>query len=420
MLNGQFVNWLTVTLEQLAKCKKSGKLQLFMDNTLERIHKAGLRFLVPLTSEETYKTITEEAIKLVKADFAIIYLERDGELERVFASSPKVKHTYIRHNGFTYRAFNSHSPYVISEKKLQKVHPEVAKLGIRSTILIPLTYKNKSIGVLSVDSKKSEFFTKKELLILKLFGSTVSLALRKTQLYDETKKALELRDLFISIASHELRTPLTSLNGYIQLLYSRFQKKDTPEANWVKELYEESKRLTNLVSELLEINRIKQGELHFVFQEAALHEIIEKAVERYKFVDHTHTIIIENNVKGSDDIVIGDFNKLLQVISNLINNAIKFSPDKASIVISLSKVKKMLLVRVADSGEGIDATDLPKLFQEFYKGANSLREQKEGLGMGLMLAKHIVAAHKGTIEILSEKARGTVVEVKLPGIKVRN
>jgi K+-sensing histidine kinase KdpD len=389
-----------------------------MENTLERIHKAGLRFLVPLTSDETYKTIAEEAMKLVKADYATIYLERDGVLERVYASSPKVKHINIRQNGFTYQAFSSHNPYVVSEKKLQKIHPEVTKLGVKSTILIPLTYKNKSIGVLSVDSRKSEFFTKKELLILKLFGSTVSLALRKTQLYDETKKALELRDLFISIASHELRTPLTSLNGYIQLLYSRFQKKDTPEANWVRELYEESKRLTNLVSELLEINRIKRGELQFVFQEASLKEIIEKAVERYKFVNNNHTIIVEDTVGNLEDIVIGDFNKLLQVVSNLINNAIKFSPSKASIVISLAKNKKMLVLRVIDKGEGIEAADLPKLFQEFYKGANSLRDQKEGLGMGLMLSKHIVAAHKGTIEILSERDKGTVVEVRMPQAKI--
>ncbi len=146
--------------------------------------------------------------------------------------------------------------------------------------------------------------------------------------------------------------------------------------------------------------------------------MIEKAVDRYKFIKNNHTIIIERHVAKSEDFVIGDFNKLLQVVANLINNAIKFSPATASIIISLSKEKKTLVLRVADSGEGIDTADLPKLFQEFYKGANSLRDQKEGLGMGLMLAKHIIAAHKGTIEILSEKDRGTVVEVKLPSVKL--
>lgn len=388
-----------------------------MENVLAQIHESGLRFLAPLTPEETYQTIAQEVKKLVKADYVSIYLEIDGELERVYTSTSKIEGIRIRQRGFTYKAFTSGEPSVINEKNLNKIHPEVAKLGVRSTILIPLIYKKKSIGVLSVDSKKSEFFSEKELNILKLFGSMAMLAIRKTQLYDETKKALELRDLFISIASHELRTPLTSLNGYIQLLYSRMGKKDTPEANWVKELYAESNRLTGLVSELLEINRIKQGQLQYIFRETFMSEVVDKAVERRKFIDTDHTIIVQNKLKSHDDMVIGDFDKLLQVVNNLINNACKFSPKGAKIVISLTAQKNMLTIQVVDNGEGIDSADLPKLFQEFYKGANSLREQREGLGMGLILSKHIVAAHKGKIDIRSEEKKGTVVEVKLPRVR---
>ena len=385
-----------------------------MDNVLEKIHKAGLQFLLPLTPEEINQTIAREAMQLVKADFASIYLEENGHLVRVYTSTQKIHDVKIRKNGFTYQAHQSHEPRVISESKLKKIHPELTALGVRSTILVPLTYKNKSIGVISLDSKKAEFFNTKELKILKLFGSMASLALRKTQLYDETKKALELRDLFISIASHELRTPLTSLNGYIQLLYTRMGSKDTPEANWVRELHAESGRLTALVSELLEINRIKQGQLQVVLRETSMSEVVEKAVERYRFIEHDHTIIIEDKVKKGEDTVIGDYDKLLQVASNLISNALKFSPKSAAIVVSLFLQKKSIVLQVTDTGSGIESSELPKVFEEFYKGANSLREQKEGLGMGLILAKHIIAAHKGTIEIRSEEKKGTTVEVKLP------
>lgn len=388
-----------------------------METILEQIHKAGLKFLAPLTLDETYRTVASEAIKLVKADYASIYLDIDGSLERVYTSSSKIIKSQIRHNGNTYKAFKAKTPTVISEETLHKIHPELVQIGIKSKILIPLTYKDKPIGVLSVQSKKSEFFTNKELRILKLFGSMVSLALRKSQLYGETKKALELRDLFISIASHELRTPLTSLNGYIQLLYNRLGTKDTPEANWTKELYAESKRLTSLVSELLEINRIKQGQLQFIFRECHMGEVVANALERFSFMELENDLHFTNTLKPGEDMIVGDFDKLLQVVSNLISNALKFSPEKSEISILLTANKNMIMLQVIDHGEGIDPSDLPKIFEEFYKGANSLREQKEGLGIGLILAKHIVAAHKGTIELRSEKKKGTIVEVNLPRIK---
>src|SRR5690606_7915517 len=118
----------------------------------------------------------------------------------------------------------------------------------------------------------------KETDILKLFGSFASLAIKKNELYEETKNALEVRDMFISLASHELRTPLTSINGYIQLLHSRKDKLGHSESKWINELYEESKRLTNLVRELLEVNRIKQGQLQFILRETKFSDIVTSAI----------------------------------------------------------------------------------------------------------------------------------------------
>jgi signal transduction histidine kinase len=385
-----------------------------MENILEKINTAGVKFLAPLTPEETFATIASETKKLVSAEYVSIFLEKNGELERVYASEEELKKIKIRKNGFTYQCFVTKKPYVISTDQVENIHPRTKKLKIESTIFIPLTYKEKAIGVLSVDSLEKEHFTAKELEILKLFGSMATMAIRKTELYAETQKALEMRDLFISLASHELRTPLTSINGYIQLLHSKFAGKDTSESKWVKELYSESIRLTNLVKELLEINRIKQGQLNYNFIECDLVKVINDAIERVQFIKEQRKINFISKVKEKNTIVIGDYDKLLQMVSAILSNAIKFSHNDTTILISLTQQKSTLILSIKDEGEGIKKEELTRIFEEFYKGSNSLRNQKEGLGVGLLLAKHIVASHKGEIIIHSSEGEGTGVVIKMP------
>lgn len=309
------------------------------------------------------------------------------------------------------------APHVKSNADIIKVHPEIKAKGIKSTIFIPLFYRNKSMGVLSLDSENDRKITKEELGVYKLFGSIASLAIRKTELYAETQKALETRDLFISLASHELRTPLTSLNGYVQLLYSKLGKENTSEGRWTRELYEESGRLTSLVKELLEINRIKQGQLQYNLRECSLGEIITKAIERSSFLSKERPIIFKDEVAKGQDILIADSDKLLQMVGGLIRNAIKFSSPLTTIYITLSEEKKALVLIIKDEGEGIRQEDLPHVFEEFYKGINSKQKEEQGMGVGLLLARHIVDYHKGTIGITSTVGEGTEVKVKLPKVE---
>lgn len=389
-----------------------------MDTILEKINSAGVKFLAPLTPEETYETIASEARNLVSAEYVSIFLERNGELQRVYASSGELEKIKIRKEGFTYKCFAKKIPYVLNTDRIENIHPRVKKLKIESTIFIPLTYKDRSIGVLSVDSLEKEHFTAKELEILKLFGSMATMAIRKTELYAETQKALEMRDLFISLASHELRTPLTSINGYIQLLHSKFADKKTSESKWVRELYSESIRMTNLVKELLEINRIKQGQLHYNFIECNLVDIVIDAIERVQFRKEQRKIEFINKTKFKKVIVIGDYDKLLQMVSAIISNAIKFSQSKSKIQILLTLQKSNCILLIKDQGEGIRKDEMTRVFEEFYKGSNSLRNQKEGLGIGLLLAKHIAASHKGEINIRSKENEGTEVQIRLPITKL--
>ncbi len=386
-----------------------------LETTLEKIQKASLKFLIPLTPEETYKTIVEEAIKLVDGNNGTIFLRRNGEMKNAYGSSPQAAKFVPRKRGFTYTSFLKRQAFVASVDDWGRYYPKVRKKGIKSAVFIPLFYRSKSIGVLLVHSFKNKMFAEKELEILKLFGSLASLGIRKTQLYSETKNALELRDLFIPLAAHELRTPITSIYGYAQLLHKKKGEGIAPQTHWVDQLYGESTRLSRLVNELLEINRIQTGRLQFSWQECKFPEIVERAINTIHFNHPQHKMVFQNKTNSDDDVVIGDYDKLIQVVINLLDNAAKFSPIDKPITIMVKSLNTSLKLTVHDRGKGIHSEDLPKVFQGFYKGKENF---EMGMGLGLYLAKNIVEQHHGTIAIHSELNKGTIAEVTIPKTKV--
>lgn len=384
------------------------------DNILENISSSALKLLAPLTLEEVYKITLEEAIKLVNCEDGMIVREVDGELKTVFGSTKAAAAYKVRKRGNSYKALREDKAIIMHNSDISEAFPNKNRV-IHSVIFIPLSYKGKPEGVLILRSKRDKKFTEKELNILKVFGAMASLAMKKNELYDETKQALETRDMFIAIASHELRTPLTSLNGYVQLLHSRLSKTDSVEAKWVQSLYDETTRLTNLIKELLEINRIKQGTLQFVLRESQLTDIIEKAIDRTKFLYKTREIILQNKLKSKESTIIADSEKMLQVLSALLKNAVKFSPEKSPVIVSLSKKSGEYIVHIQDKGKGMGREDIRRIFHGFYKNSENLQS---GMGVGLMLAKHIINYHHGSIQVLSEVNKGTTVEIKLPEMKV--
>lgn len=387
-----------------------------MDNYLAKVYKAGLKFLVPLTPEETYRTIVHEAMKLVGGESGLIILDKDGQLQTVYSASPKnFPPIKTRKKGFTFKAFKTHRSFVIHSSELSKVHPEIVAAGAKSVAFIPLAYRNKSIGVLIVRSHSGGYFTHNEPLILKLFGSMASLAIRKIQLQDEARKALESRDLFISLAAHEFRTPLTTIYGYVQLLANKLPKDSSPQSRWVEELSFSTSRLTSLVNELLEVSRMKNNQFQYHWRECHLLKVINRAASEFQFSHPGRKLCLDNKLKNGKDVIVGDFDKLLQVIVNLLDNAAKFSSPESEITMGLEFRSPNLVITIKDSGRGIEKKDLHRIFDEFYR---SSKTSVEGMGLGLFLAKNIVAQHRGDINIRSKVDKGTVVEVRLPRAKI--
>ncbi len=385
------------------------------EQILEKIYDASLSFLIPVTLDETYKVIVEEAMKLVNGEFGSIFLGEKGDLVRVYATTDEFYKVVPRKQGFTYKVFSDRKPTVLSSVDMDKAHPEFKIIGTRSDIMIPLSLNDKSMGVLTIMSKKDKNFTTEDLNILKFFGPLASLAIQKAKHSDEITKALETRDLFISMASHELKTPLTAINGYTQLLRTKIPNTENTEGRWIEQLSWECLRMTILIKELLAVNQIRSGKIPYEWQECSLIDLLSRVQNDCTFVYPHRDISFKIEVQKKEDIVIGDYDKLLQVLTNVIENAVKFSDPASKVVVTLRHKNPYIIFSVKDSGIGIDIQDLPQVFDKYFTSKSHTRE---GMGIGLFIVKDIIDQHKGVIKITTKLKRGTKVEIKLPKARI--
>lgn len=224
---------------------------------------------------------------------------------------------------------------------------------------------------------------------------------------------LDEQNRFISDASHELRTPLTSLKTAIEV-GMRDKRMDLKSAkDLIADNLSEINKLQSLSEGLLQLTQYKSGNSSIKFEKVSLKKVAEEAVKKMSVIAREKKITIESFVK--DHKVEGNEYSLTDLLVILLDNAVKYSPQKSKVIIDAVKFKKMVTLKISDQGVGIAKNDLPHVFDRFYR-AESARSRKGsgGYGLGLSIAKKIVDAHSGTIEIESEIKKGTTVRISLP------
>ncbi|MCL4835499.1 MAG: PAS domain S-box protein [Caldilineaceae bacterium] len=231
----------------------------------------------------------------------------------------------------------------------------------------------------------------------------------------------EMKSTFVSIISHELKTPVALVKGYAQTLAR-------PDAAWDPEtarqslqiIEEEADRLEALINNLLDVSRIQAGDLRLEIADVNMCRLLERIAQDYRTQTVHHQI--ELDLPDALPIISGDEERLRQVFTNLVGNAIKYSPDGGVIRIggwvdekkNGSESRPRLVIYVADEGIGIPEEELPKIFDRFYRVDSGLRRRTAGVGLGLFLIKAIVEAHHGEIWVRSQLHRGTTFSVALP------
>ena len=229
----------------------------------------------------------------------------------------------------------------------------------------------------------------------------------------------QLRANLLRAISHDLRTPLTSISGNADNLLANYQKMDDDtKKRTFTDIYDDSMWLINLVENLLAITRIEGGQVHLTQSMELMDEVVAEALRHINRKSKEHTI----RVSSSEDFILAsiDAKLIVQVIINLLDNAIKYTPAGSVIEVHTEKnnAARQVLVSVSDDGPGIPDDQKPHIFDMFYSGANKIADSRRSLGLGLSLCKSIVTAHGGTIWVTDRDPKGTVFTFTLPAGEV--
>ena len=230
---------------------------------------------------------------------------------------------------------------------------------------------------------------------------------------NSARKELEQRkDTFLSMASHELKTPLTALKLQTSLLHRQLARQGIQHAApAISSMEAQLNKVIRLVGELLDVSKIQAGRLEYVQEPVDLDALLQEITETMQHTSPSHTLVVRGAARAS---LIGDRDRLGQVFTNLISNAIKYSPDAETVEIDLSTSEEAVTVRVRDHGLGIPREQLDKIFDRFYRVTDLSKRAIPGLGMGLYIVAEIVKRHGGTITVDSAVGKGSTFTVTLP------
>lgn len=280
----------------------------------------------------------------------------------------------------------------------------------------PITAGEKRLGVLTVYAPRAPIFADDDLELVQLLADQAAVILESRTLIDEAarvrarEEVTRLKDDFLSVAAHDLKTPLTTLVGQAQLMERRaLRQPDAPaDLAGIQRLVQEGQRLKTLVLELLDASRAEQGQLVGDRETLDLAALLGARCERK--MPNSHQVVCE-----MPDPVVGAFdrNRIVQLFDNLLENAIKYSPQ-GEIRVRVWQEAGRARLSITDPGIGILSDDLPHLFDRFYRGGNVDDRRHTGMGLGLFICRGIAEQHGGRIWATSQPGHGSTFHVELP------
>jgi len=311
-------------------------------------------------------------------------------------------------------------------------------------VVVPLSAHGKVQGVLFLYLPSGYVFSPLDERLFMMIGRQVGIAIENARLYQETdeqlqrkvtelkaalelaeqehsraREALQLREEFLSVASHELKTPMTSLRGFVQLATRQLNRSDGFDPERIKQglrvIDMQSEKLSRLISQLLDISRIEAGQLALEREMTDVASLVKAVVAHVQPASPRHSLVVDA-APGTNGLV--DPLRLEQVITNLIDNAVKYSPDGGQIRVSVSAAESALQIAVTDRGLGVSPEHRDRIFDRFYQAHGG--GHFGGLGLGLYISREIVELHGGRIELDVPDGGGSRFTVLLPDCVVND
>lgn len=329
-----------------------------------------------------------------------------------------------------------------------QTHSETAY--IRNWLGVPLLVGEEVIGLYSIDKAEPSFFTEVQVHLAEMLAAQLAIAIANARLYgaaqqeitkrqqaeEEAEKAREAAEAaseakgtFLVNVSHELRSPLTSVLGFTKIIRKRLHEVIFPGLKADKSgktdrairqveqnldiIVSEGERLTNLINNVLDLAKIEAGRVEWQVQLLSVADLIERAIEATSDLFETKRLELIADIDDKLPAIIGDQDRLIQVVINLISNAVKFT-DEGSVTCRAKQLNSEIVVSIIDTGIGISPANQSMIFEIFKHADDTLTDKPKGAGLGLSICREIVAYHGGRIWVQSELGQGSTLSFTLP------
>jgi signal transduction histidine kinase len=292
-------------------------------------------------------------------------------------------------------------------------------LGLRSELVTPLLVGARPIGMLSLSREQPDAFSGEEIELVALLGRLVATAVQNIRAYEAERRRVEelgrlsqLRADFVSLVSHELRSPMAAVIGAARTLEERWRMlTPSQRESFLALIGDETSRLAELVGDVLDTSRIEAGTFSYRFEEVDLGRVVDEAVEAAALAQQDVPVVAA--IRGALPGIRGDRARLRQVLGNLIENAVKYSPEGGEVRVSAAAANGAVTIAVRDAGPGIPRDQQERIFEKFGR-VDVAGASKPGTGLGLFIARSIAEAHGGSLDVASGGEPGSTFTLTLP------
>lgn len=340
-----------------------------------------------------------------------------AEVSMIFSSSLEYKETIKKASSLIVPAFASKIDIrLYEEEKLRPffvLYESNPDPEVGSSLSVDIHVRGKVSGVITYTTDKSRApYLESDRDFAEQFAQRVALAVDAGKLYQSAQNAIRIREEVVAIVSHDLKTPLSGVLLNTQLLMRNMTKEEIhPYIKKIERIKHSAERMNTLIEEILDVTKLEAGTFTIEPQPEEVRSFVLEAIELHKSIAEEKSIDLLVNCQSSCKEIECDRPRILQVLSNLLGNALKFTPNGRSITVNVETVKDKVKFSVQDSGPGISQDKIPLIFDRFWQAQAT---KKLGSGLGLFIAKSIVEAHKGNIWVESEEGKGANFIFTLP------
>jgi signal transduction histidine kinase len=433
-----FANQAVIAIENVRLFKELEARNSDLTETLEQ-QTATAEILRVISSSQTdvqpvFETIAENSLRLCDATFSTVF-RFDGELVHLAALrnvSPEgaaaIRAAFpmpLGQAGASPRAILTrrivHIPDV--REDAEYVLQGLAETAdFRSILAVPMLRDGYPIGTITVAGPRAVPFPEKQVELLKTFADQAVIAVENTRLFNEIQDKTHQLEVanrhkseFLANMSHELRTPLNAVIGFSEVLLERmFGEVNPKQEEYLNDILSSGKHLLSLINDILDLSKIEAGRMELESQPFDLPAALDNALTLIRERAARHGLRLEVTVDPGLGEVKGEERKVKQVLLNLLSNAVKFTPEGGKISLSASLNDGMAEISVTDTGVGIAPEDQEAIFEEFRQVGSDYARKREGTGLGLALARRLVALHGGKLWVESEPGKGSTFTFTLP------